>query len=99
MLELQVQLWQALLKSLEARDAPVMDAVALVFEALLGKCCLQLWCLLPVASGALDSDRWPKALLPLWCMKPKNGSTPPSLTELNAAGRRQCTVRLLVLQP
>ena len=50
---LQVQLWQALLKSLEAADAPVMDAAAHVFEALLGGCCLQPWCLLPVASDAL----------------------------------------------
>ena len=69
MLHLQVQLWQALLKSLEARDAPVMDAVAHTFEALLGKCCLPLWCLLPVASGALDRVEWPEALLPVWHMK------------------------------
>ena len=62
-LHLQVQLWQALLKSLEARDAPVMDAAAHVFEALLGECCLQQWGLLPVASGAPDGRRWPEALL------------------------------------
>lgn len=101
---LQAQLWQALLKSLEARDAPVMDAVAHVFEALLGECCPQSWSLLPVGSGTLDSNRWPDTLRPTrhcsfyGVCRPKNAGTPPSLIELNAAGRRSCTVRFLVPQ-
>lgn len=101
---LQAQLWQALLKSLEARDAPVMDAVAHVFEALLGECCPQSWSLLPVGSGTLDSNRWPDTLRPTrhcsfyGVCRPKNAGTPPSLIELNTAGRRSCTVRFLVPQ-